>query len=58
MLFGPPDAKPYKRWRRPMEEIKHMDRYDPSFCPSDEDLERWIRERRHKVMYKDSSKVD
>ena len=58
MLFGPPDAKPYKRWRRPMEEIKHMDRYDPAFCPSDEELGRWIKERRHKVMYKDASKVD
>lgn len=58
MLFGPPDAAPYKRWRRPMEEIKHMDRYDPAYCPTDAELARWIKERRHKVMYKDAGKVD
>lgn len=57
-LFGPPAAKPYKRWRRPIDEIRHWDRYDRDQFMSDEDLEDWIRTRRHRVMYKDASKID
>lgn len=58
LLFGPPAAKPYKRWRRPMEEILHWDRYDAGQFMSDTDLDEWIKSRRHRVMYKDASKVD
>ncbi|OSQ51949.1 nitroreductase family protein [Marivita geojedonensis] len=57
-LFGPPAAKPYKRWRRPMEEILHRDRYDKTYFMSDDELDDWIRTRRHRVMYKDASKID
>ncbi len=57
-LFGPPAAKPYKRWRRPLEEIEHWDQYDRRHFMSDEDLEDWIKTRRHRVMYKDASKID
>ncbi len=57
-LFGPPAAKPYKRYRRPMEEIAHYDRYNPDHFMSDDELTDWIRTRRHRVMYKDASRVD
>lgn len=57
-LFGPAAAKPYKRWRRPLEEIMHYDRYDAEQFMSDEELDEWIRTRRHRVMFKDASKVD
>ena len=57
-LFGPPAAKPYKRWRRPPEEIVHWDRYDRHQFLADDELDEWIRTRRHRVMYKDASKVD
>lgn len=57
-LFGPAAAKPYKRWRRPLEEIVHYDRYDAKNLMSDEELDEWIRTRRHRVMFKDASKVD
>jgi nitroreductase len=57
-LFGPPAAKPYKRWRRPIEAILHWDQYNPDYFMSDEELDDWIRNRRHRVMYKDASKVD
>jgi nitroreductase len=57
-LFGPAAAKPYKRWRRPLEEIMHYDRYDAKQFMSDEELDDWIRTRRHRVMFKDASKVD
>ena len=55
---GPPAAAPYKRWRRPMEEIRHWDRYDRDQFISDAELEDWIKTRRHRVMYKDASKID
>ncbi|MEM8630936.1 MAG: nitroreductase family protein [Pseudomonadota bacterium] len=57
-LFGPPAAKPYKRWRRPMEEILHHDAYDATQFMSDTELDDWIKTRRHRVMYKDASKID
>lgn len=57
-LFGPPAAKPYKRFRRPMEEIAHRDTYDRSHFMSDEALRDWIRTRRHRVMFKDAAKID
>ena len=57
-LFGPPAAKPYKRWRRDLDEILHEDRYDARYFMSDEDLDTWIKERRARVMYKDARQVD
>lgn len=57
-LFGPPAAAPYKRWRRPLEEIAHRDSYDRDHFMSDAELQDWIKTRRHRVMYKDASKVD
>ncbi len=58
LVFGPPAAKPYKRWRRPPEEIIHWDRYNPDHFMNDAELEDWIKTRRHRVMFKDASKVD
>jgi len=57
-LFGPPAARPYKRFRRAMGEIAHFDRYDASHFMSDAELDDWIRKRRHRVMYKDASRID
>ncbi|MEM7462194.1 MAG: nitroreductase family protein [Pseudomonadota bacterium] len=57
-LFGPPAAKPYKRWRRSAEEIVHWDKYNRDHFMSDAELDDWIRNRRHRVMYKDASNVD
>ncbi len=57
-LFGPPAAKPYKRWRRDLDEILHEDRYDTRHFMSNEDLDAWIKERRARVMYKDARQVD
>lgn len=57
-LFGPPAAKPYKRWRRPLSEIVHQGSYNSDHFMSDADLRDWIKTRRHRVMYKDKSKID
>ncbi|MDJ1007555.1 MAG: nitroreductase family protein [Paracoccaceae bacterium] len=57
-LFGPPAQAPYKRWRRPAEEIVHWDQYDRDQFMTEEDLLDWIKTRRHRVMYRDASKID
>ncbi len=57
-LFGPPAAKPYKRWRKPLDEIANRDRFDPAHHMTDAELDEWIRTRRHRVMFKDASKID
>ena len=58
LLFGPPAAKPYKRYRKPLEEIAHMDKYNRAHFMSDEEIQDWIKSRRHRVMYKDASRID
>ncbi len=57
-LFGPPAQKPYKRWRKPLADIMNRDSFDPAHLMTDEDLDDWIKNRRHRVMYKDASKID
>lgn len=57
-LFGPPAQTPYKRWRKPLADIRNDDRFDPAHAMSDADLDEWIRTRRHRVMFKDASKID
>ena len=57
-LFGPAAAKPYKRWRRPMEEIHHKDQYNRDHFMSEAGLKEWIKSSRHRVMFKDASKID
>lgn len=57
-LFGPPAQKPYKRWRKSLADISNRDRFDPAHFMTDEDLNDWIKTRRHRVMYKDASKID
>jgi nitroreductase len=58
MLFGAPAKPPYKRWKKPLPAILHWDRFDAAHHPSIEDIERWVREERHKAMYRDESKID
>jgi 5,6-dimethylbenzimidazole synthase len=58
MCFGPPLKPSYKRWKRPLEQILHWDRFDPAAFQSDAQIDTWIAETRHKVMYRDESKVD
>jgi len=58
MCFGPPLKKPYKRWKKSADEIIHWDVFDPEKFLTDDELDVWIREKRHKVMYKDAAKID
>lgn len=58
ICFGPPLKASYKRWKREFDEIVNWDKFNPDNFMADEELEEWIKTRRHKVMYKDEAKID
>ena len=58
MCFGPPLKAPYKRWKRDLDEIVSWDRFDMAHFMTDEQINEWIVEKRHKVMYRDADNVD
>lgn len=58
MCFGPPEKASYKRWKKDLGQILNWERLDPANVMSDAEIEEWIRTTRHKVMYKDESKID
>lgn len=58
MLFGVPAKPPYKRWKKPLSQIMHWDRFDMANYMTLDQIEAWVREERHKVMYRDESKID
>ena len=58
MCFGPPLKPSYKRWKKSLAQIVSWGRFDPAQLMSDDDIDTWIRTTRHKVMYRDESKVD
>lgn len=58
MCFGPPLQPPYKRWKKSLDEIRSWGRFNPDNYMTAEDIDEWVRSTRHKVMYKDESKVD
>jgi nitroreductase len=58
MLFGVPAKPPYKRWKRTLPQILSWDRFNMANYMTVEQIEAWVREERHKVMYRDESKID
>ncbi len=58
MLFGVPAKPPYKRWKKTLPQIMSWDRFDMNNYMSVDDIDAWVRETRHKVMYRDEAKVD
>ena len=58
MCFGPPQKPPYKRHKKELDEITNWDRFDPAHRISDDALDEWIANTRHKVMYRDAQNVD
>lgn len=55
---GARNAHPYKSWRRPLDEIRHMHCYIASQFLLDEELNDWIRTRRHRIILKDATMID
>jgi nitroreductase len=58
MLFGVPAKPPYKRWKKTLPQILSWDRFDMANYMTVEQIDAWVREERHKVMYRDESKID
>lgn len=58
LCFGPPAKPPYKRWKKSLPEILSYDRFDTARYMTLPQIEEWIREKRHQVMYRDETKVD
>jgi 5,6-dimethylbenzimidazole synthase len=58
MCFGPPLKPSYKRWKRPLNQILNWERFNPANYMTTEQIDQWIKETRHKAMYRDESRVD
>ena len=58
MCFGPPLKPSYKRWKKRLDQIMSWDRFAPEHFMTDADIDEWIKTTRHKVMYRDESKID
>jgi 5,6-dimethylbenzimidazole synthase len=58
MCFGPPAKPSYKRWKKTLPQIMSWDRLDAANVMTDAQIDEWITTQRHKVMYRDESKID
>jgi len=58
MCFGPPLKPSYKRWKKRLDQIMSWGRFNADNFMTDEQIDEWVRTTRHKVMYKDESKID
>ena len=56
--FGLPAKTPYRRWKKDLEEIINWDRFNPEHFMTDDEIDDWIANRRHRVMYRDEKNVD
>jgi 5,6-dimethylbenzimidazole synthase len=58
MLFGAPAKPAYKRWKKTLDQIVSWDRFDMANHLTLDQIDEWVRETRHKVMYRDEAKID
>ena len=58
MCFGPPLKPSYKRWKKTLDQILSWDRFNPPNFMSEAEIDKWVKETRHKVMYRDESRID
>ncbi len=58
MCFGPPLKPSYKRWKKPLNQIMNWERFNPENYMTTEQIDEWVKKTRHKVMYRDESKID
>lgn len=57
MCFGPPLKPSYKRWKRRLDQIMSWDRFNPENFMTEAQIDEWVKTTRHKVMYRDESKI-
>jgi nitroreductase len=58
MCFGPPLKPSYKRWKKPLDQVMSWERFNPAAHMTDAEVDAWIKTMRHKVMYRDESRID
>ena len=58
MCFGPPLKPSYKRWKKSLPQIMSWDRFNPENFMTEAEIDRWVKQTRHKVMYRDESRID
>ncbi|HEY6904003.1 MAG TPA: nitroreductase family protein [Candidatus Acidoferrales bacterium] len=58
MCFGPPLKPSYKRWKKTLNQIMNWERFNPDNYMSMAQIDAWVKSIRHKVMYRDESKID
>jgi nitroreductase len=58
MCFGPPAKASYKRWKKRLDQIVSWDRFDRGQLMTDAQIDEWVRTTRHRVMYRDESRID
>jgi nitroreductase len=58
MCFGPPLKPSYKRWKKSLDQIMSWDRFNTANVMTLAQIDEWIKTVRHKVMYRDESKID
>lgn len=58
MCFGPPAKAPYKRWKKNLGEIVNWNQFDKSHYMTSSQIDEWIAETRHKVLYRDAANID
>ncbi|MEM7129133.1 MAG: nitroreductase family protein [Chloroflexota bacterium] len=58
MCFGPPLKPSYKRWKKELPEIMSVDQFNMDNYWSEEELNEWVKTKRHRVMYRDADNVD
>lgn len=58
VLIGPPLKPSYKRWKKSLKQIMSWDRFNPRNFMTDAQIDLWVKNTRHKVIYRDESKID
>ena len=58
MCFGRAAKPPYKRSKKELGEIINWERFDPAHAMTTAQIEEWIANRRHRLMYRDAGNVD
>ena len=58
MCFGPPLKPSYKRWKKTLNQIMNWERFNPENYMNIAQIDAWVKSMRHKVMYRDESKID
>jgi 5,6-dimethylbenzimidazole synthase len=58
MCFGPPLKSSYKRWKRELSEVMSWDNFNMANYWTGAQIDEWVKNKRHRVMYRDAENVD